>query len=81
MRSESFQNLNQSFVTKLKPELCQNASEINMEMTPIVNLSDVISILRIMSGIGAEPPLSLKEQKIEIFHAIWILQEISGLRK
>ena len=66
---------------KLKPELCQNASEINMEMIPIVNLSDVISILRIMSGIGAEPPLSLKEQKIEIFHAIWILQEISGLRK
>jgi|GEM_PF-2788388 len=67
--------------SKLKPELCQNDSEIDMDLTPIVNLSDVISILRIMSGISAEPPISFKDQKIEIFHAIWILQEISGLRK
>ncbi len=65
---------------KLKAEFCQNVPVTNIEMTPLVSLCDVISILRIMSGISAEPPISFKDQKMELFHAIWILQRIAGLR-
>lgn len=43
-------------------------------------LSEAISILKIMSDINAKPPACLKEQKIDITHAIYILQTISGLR-
>jgi hypothetical protein len=43
-------------------------------------LSDAILILKIMSDMSVEPPICLKNQKIDMTHAIYILQTISGLR-
>lgn len=43
-------------------------------------LAEAVSILKIMSDITAKPPKCLKDQKIELGQAIYILQTISGLR-
>jgi hypothetical protein len=47
---------------------------------PTLSLSDVIAILKILSGMNTAPPICLKDYRLGMSDAIHILQIVAGLR-
>jgi len=57
-----------------------DCNDADAAIHPTMSLPDVISILRILSGINTAPPICLKDRRLEMSDAIYILQIIAGLR-
>ncbi len=67
--------LPQGYVTK-----AGDCNDANPAIHPTLSLPDVIAMLRIFAGINTDPPICLKDHRLEMSDVIHLLQIIAGLR-